>query len=476
MSSAPVRVAIVGASGYVGSRLAHYLSGQGREVVAMGRTLDRLPDDAGIDRRSVDLSDVATTVEALRGVRVAYYLVHAMADTPDFAAQDRRLARAFAEAATAAGVERVVYLGGLGQGRLSEHLSSRQEVGAILADGLATVELRAAVILGAGSISFEMLRYLVERLPAMICPKWVASQLHPLAEADLLAYLHEAAGVAPGVYEVGGPEQVSYVEMMQIYARVRGLARRRIVTVPVLTPRLSAHWVDLVTPVDRAVSHSLIESLTSDVIVNTRERTDTAFTVRPMGVHDAIRAALDRQRQHVPERIFDSTEGLTDGVYTFRSHAALSRSARRGAELDLSECGGDVHWYGVAWAWRVRIQLGRLFGEQLRFHHPEVLEPGATVDWWTVEQTTPTTLVLGTDQWFCGEAWLAYRTVHDPRAELQQVGALRAKGALGWAYWRLLWPVHWVVFRLMARRQAHRARAIAEHDPRVDTGARAVNS
>lgn len=476
MSSAPMRVAIVGASGYVGSRLARYLSGQGREVVAIGRTVDRLPEGAGIDRRAVDLSDVAATAEALRGVTVAYYLVHAMADTPDFAAQDRRLARAFIEAATAAGVDRVVYLGGLGQGRLSEHLSSRQEVGAILADGLATVELRAAVIVGAGSISFEMLRYLVERLPAMICPKWVGSQLNPLAEADLLAYLHEAAGVAPGVYEVGGPEQVSYIEMMQIYARVRGLARRRIVTVPVLTPRLSAHWVDLVTPVDRAVSHSLIESLTNDVIVNDRKRTDTAFTVRPMGVHNAIRAALDRQRRHIPDRIFDSTEGLTDGVYVFRSHAALSRSSRRGAELDLADCGGDVHWYGVAWAWRVRVQLGKLFGEQLRFHHPEVLKPGATVDWWTVEQTTPTTLILGTDQWFCGEAWLAYRTVQDPRAELQQVGALRAKGLLGWIYWRLLWPVHWVVFRLMAQRQAYRARAIAEHDPRVDTGGRAVES
>jgi uncharacterized protein YbjT (DUF2867 family) len=471
-----MRVAIVGASGYVGSRLAHYLSGQGREVVAMGRTLDRLPVGPGIDRRSVDLSDVTATAKALRGVTVAYYLVHAMADTPDFAAQDRRLARAFTEAATAAGVDRVVYLGGLGQGQLSEHLSSRQEVGAILADGLATVELRAAVIVGAGSISFEMLRYLVERLPAMICPKWVRSQLNPLAETDLLTYLHEAADVTPGVYEIGGPEQVSYIEMMQIYARVRGLARRRIVTVPVLTPRLSARWVDLVTPVDRAVSHSLIESLTNDVIVNDRKRTDTAFTVRPMGVRNAIRLALDQQRQHVSERIFDSAEGLTDGVYTFRSRAALSRRSRRGAELDLADCGGDVHWYGVAWAWRVRVQLGRLFGEQLRFHHPEVLEPGATVDWWTVEQTTPTTLVLGTDQWFCGEAWLAYRTVHDPRAELQQVGALRTKGSVGWAYWRLLWPIHWVVFRLMARRQAHRAHAIAEHDPRVDTGARAVTS
>jgi uncharacterized protein YbjT (DUF2867 family) len=386
-----VRVAIVGASGYVGSRLAHYLSGQGREVVAMGRSLDRLPEGAGIDRRSVDLSNVTATAEALRGVTVAYYLVHAMADTPDFAAQDRRLARAFTEAATAAGVDRVVYLGGLGQGQLSEHLSSRQEVGAILADGLTTVELRAAVIVGAGSISFEMLRYLVERLPVMICPKWVRSQLNPLAETDLLTYLHEAAGVAPGVYEIGGPEQVSYIEMMQIYATVRGLARRRIVTVPMLTPRLSARWVDLVTPVDRAVSHSLIESLTNDVIVNDRERTDTAFTVRPMGVHNAIRAALDRQRQHIPEWIFDATEGLTDGVYTFRSHAALSRRSRRGAELDLADCA--------------------------------------------------------------------------PR-----------EGLLGWAYWRLLWPVHWVVFRLMARRQAHRARAIAEHDPRVDTGGRAVTS
>ncbi len=461
-----MRVAVVGASGYLGRRLARHLEENGRQVVALGRNFERLPSGGRIERRVVDLADPLATADALGGVTVVYYLVHAMADTPDFAAQDHRMANDFATAAVSAGVERVVYLGALGRGRLSPHLASRQEVGAILAQALPTVELRAAVILGAGSISFEMLRYLTERLPAMVCPKWVGSQLHPLAEDDVLAYLHEAAMVPPGVYEVGGTDQVSYVEMMQVYAEVRGLRRRRIVQLPLLSPRLSARWVDLVTPVDRAVSHSLIQSLVNDAVVTNREATERTFRVRPMGVHDAIRAALDEQRGCISRQVFAASEGLRNGVYTFRSHASLSPGSRRGAELDLAGCGGDLRWYGVAWAWRLRILLGRAFGERLQLHHPWILETGAVVDWWTVDQTSATTLVLSTDEWFCGEAWLAYRTVPEPVGELQQIGALRAKGLLGWAYWRLAWPIHWAIFRIMARRQAQRARAIAEVDRR----------
>jgi uncharacterized protein YbjT (DUF2867 family) len=461
MTAPAARVAIAGAGGFVGTRLAHHL-GAHHPVLALGRTLAKLPDGPGIERRSVDVSDVDDTADALRDVKVAYYLVHAMAGGDDFAERDREFARSFVAAAAKAGVERIVYLGGLGQGSLSAHLASRQEVGEILAaGGVDTVELRAAVILGSGSISFEMLRYLTERLPAMICPRWVDSLLNPLAERDLLAYLAEAAAVPSGVYEIGGPEPVSYTEMMQAYARVRGLRRRRILRVPLLTPRLSAHWVDFVTPVDRAVSHSLIESLTNDVVVTERERTDAVFTVRPLGVEDALRRALDEQEERLEETIFEQADGLTDGVYAFRSHAPLNPEARHGAELDLHDCGGDLRWYGLAWAWRARLLLGRFFGERLSLHHPDSLDRDERVDWWTVREHGETVLVLATHSWFCGEAWLAYRTVTTPRSELQQVGALRAKGLPGWIYWRALWPIHLVVFRRMAQRQAQRAHAIA---------------
>ncbi|MCU1686377.1 MAG: hypothetical protein JWQ81_7116 [Amycolatopsis sp.] len=461
MTAPAARVAIAGAGGYVGTRLAHHLRGD-RPVLALGRTLDHLPEGLGIERRSVDVSDVDATAAALRGCAVAYYFVHAMAGGDDFAERDREFARAFATAASNAGVERIVYLGGLGQGKLSKHLASRQEVGEILASGnVDTVELRAAVILGSGSISFEMLRYLTERLPAMVCPRWVDSVLCPLAEHDLLDYLEKAAAVPPGVYEIGGPDEVSYVDMMQAYARVRGLRRRRILRVPLLTPRLSAHWVDFVTPVDTSVSHSLIESLTNDVVVNDRAHTDAAFKVRPRGVSEALRLALDEQEERLEQTIFDQDGGLHDGVYVFRSGALLDLEARQDAQLDLQNCGGDLRWYGLAWAWRARILLGRLFGERLGLHHPTTLDRGEQVDWWTVREHGETVLVLATHRWFCGEAWLAYRTVTTPRSELQQVGALRAKGLPGWLYWRALWPIHLVVFRRMAERQAHRAHAIA---------------
>lgn len=280
----PGRVAVTGANGFVGARLVPHLAGRGAVVHAVVRGAPTVEARRGVEVHVADVADVAVTTTALSGCEVAYYLVHAMAGGSGFAARDRALARSFARAASAAGVGRIVYLGGLGQGHLSEHLASRQEVGRVLGStGVPVVELRAAVVLGAGSISFEMVRYLTERLPVMVCPRWVSTATQPVALGDLLAYLTEASGVAPGVYEVGCPDATTYREMMETYARVRGLRRRLIMKVPVLTPTLSAHWVDLVTPVDRAVSHALIGSLTNEVTVRDRARTDAAFTVRPWG-------------------------------------------------------------------------------------------------------------------------------------------------------------------------------------------------
>ena len=448
---------MVGAGGYVGRRLVAHLSANGRSVVALGRRVDRLPATAV--RRPVDVADTAAVTHALAGVDTAYYLVHSMAGGDGFSERDRTLAESFSKAAAGAGVRRIVYLGGLGHGVLSEHLRSRQEVGVALGSaGIEVVELRAAVVIGAGSISFEILRYLTERLPVMICPRWITTRVQPIAEGDLLRYLEQAPQVPPGVYEIGAPEATTYRDMIASYAAVRGLRPRRILDVPVLTPRLSAWWVDLVTPVDRRVSHSLIDSLTTDVVVEDGAPAATVFDVTPLGVGAAIGAALEEQAARVSARLTTFRPGLRDGVYSMRSHAAVAPEDTEGAKADLGRCGGDLRWYGLPWAWRLRIVLGGLFGERLLLSRPAVVEQGAQVDWWRVAVKSDDTLVLTTTEWFCGEAWLGYQVGGpDGQRRVEQIAALRPKGLAGLVYWRALYPIHLIVFRMMSRRQARRA-------------------
>lgn len=324
--------------------------------------------------------------------------------------------------------------------------------------GVEVVELRAAVVIGAGSISFEILRYLTERLPVMVCPRWIMTKVQPIGEGDLLRYLEQAPYVAPGVYEIGGPEATTYRDMIATYAAVRGLRPRTIIDVPVLTPWLSAWWVDLVTPVDRRVSHSLIESLTTDVVVEDPAPAAAAFDITPLRVAEAIHAALDDQVARISHRLMTLEAGLRDGVYCMRTEAELPTADIQGAKDDLARCGGDLRWYGLPWAWRLRMLLGRPFGERMRLKRPPVVADGAEVDWWRVEQKTDDALVLTTTEWFCGEAWLGYRVSDRPTARVEQVAALRPKGLLGLAYWRAVWPIHVVVFRVMSRLRVRRAK------------------
>jgi uncharacterized protein YbjT (DUF2867 family) len=464
---------VTGATGFVGANLIPFLVAAGTEVTAVVRRPDAIAPAEHITAAVADVADTVALTEALAGCEVAYYLVHAMAGGEGFAERDREMASSFAAAAAAAGVRRIVYLGGLGHGELSTHLASRQEVGQLLGStGIEVVELRAAVVLGAGSISFEMVRYLTERLPAMVCPRWVNTPTQPIALGDLLAYLAEAAVVAPGVYEVGCTDATTYRQMMDTYAAVRGLRPRLIVKVPLLTPALSAHWVDLVTPVDSTVSHALIDSLAHDTTVTDRATTDAAFTVRPLTVARAIAAALDDQAADITATLFARTHGLHEGVYTDRSSArvrsrGLTPEGRvAGLEADLDDAGGRLTWYGLPFAWLARIVLGHLFGEDLRLGRPEAVEIGSTVDWWTVEARSPDLIVLRSRGWFCGEAWLGFRAAPEGPAAIEQVGALRTKGVLGMAYWWALWPIHLVAFRAMVRHRRRRARRMARRTRR----------
>jgi len=442
---------VVGATGFVGRNLSVALVEAGHDVIALSR---RAPNIAGAEGRSIDVADEMALRGALAGCETAFYLVHSMSGE-NFRGRDHQLAMAFGRAAAVAGLRRIVYLGGLGHDPESEHLVSRHEVGTALASGdVPVVELRAAVVLGAGSISFEMLRYLTERLPFMVCPRWVRTAIQPIALADMIRYLIGAIDVEPGVYEVGGADITSYREMITAYATARGLRRRRIVDVPYLTPRLSSYWLDLVTPVDRHVSHTLIESLVTEVIVEDQKRTDSAFGIRPMGLAAALSAALDDQADELDESLMSRESGLRDGVYTVRVTVPCSNVTSARLDADLERIGGSYSWYGLAFAWRARALIGRVLGEYWKLSSPQEIVQSAAVDWWLVVRRDRNTLVLRAIRWIPGEAWLGYRCSEEG---LVQVGSLRPKGIPGFLYWKALQPVHRRVFQALARRRIRHA-------------------
>jgi hypothetical protein len=324
-------------------------------------------------------------------------------------------------------------------------------------------------VLGAGSVSFEMLRYLTERLPFMVCPRWVRTSLQPIAIADVIRYLVGATDVEPGVYEIGGADVTTYREMIAAYATARGLRRRRIIDIPYLTPRLSSYWLDLVTPVDRRVSHALVESLVTEVVVRDRARTDAAFDIKPMTLVDALVRTLDDQSRALDRELLSRESGLRDGVYTVRVERAIPEGTAVSLDADLDRVGGSYSWYGLPLAWRARALLGRLAGEKWNLRRPPVIAPEATVDWWRVARRDPGSLVLRSIDWFPGEGWLGYQV---NERELIQVGALRAKGIPGFLYWKALYPVHRRVFRALAEHRVKRAGAgRAQPDPAGRSGA-----
>ncbi len=448
-----MNIAIAGASGFVGRALTVQLVGSGHRVVGLSRSANQTSTQARVV--VVDVGDEAATADALEGVDVAYYLVHSMAGGGEFREVDHRLATRFGRAAAKAEVGRIIYVGALGHGPSSAHLASRHEVGsALAASGVPVVELRAAVVFGSGSISFEMLRYLTERLPAMVCPRWVHTQIQPIALSDLLAYLEQSLRVAPGVYEIGGADVTTYRDMITQYARVRGLRPRHILDIPLLTPRLSSYWVDLVTPVDRSISHALIESLVTEVVVVDDESAKHAFSVVPMGIEKALGAALDDQDEEVAHSLFARCNGLIDGVYSVVTDVAIPPGTEDALVTDLGAVGGKLSWYGAAFGWMARIVLGRLMGEHLRRRRSATLEPGALVDWWRIAGAGSGELVLRSVGWFPGDAWLGYRA---KEGVLRQVAAFRPLGIPGFLYWKLLSPVHRVTFIRMARHRIHRA-------------------
>lgn len=475
---AGLSVLLTGATGYVGGRLLPLLEQRGARVRCLARRPDALASRVAASTTVVagDVLDRATLEAALRGIDVAYYLVHSMGATGSFEEADRQAARNFGEAAQAAGVSRIIYLGGLGREEeaLSAHLRSRQEVGEILrASGVPVLEFRASIVIGSGSLSYEMIRSLVERLPVMITPKWVNVPAQPIAIDDLLAYLVEALELpAPAcrIYEIGGADRMSYADLMRVYGKLRG-RRVRMIPVPVLTPYLSSLWLGLITPLYARIGRKLLDSIVHSTVV----RDDTAlrvFSVRPMGVEDAVRRALVREDREIAatrwsDALSAGGEQPSWGGVQFGPRLVDSRTVRVVVSPDsafrpIQRIGGETGWYAWDWLWHVRGFLDLLVGGvgmRRGRPAPTALRVGDAVDFWRVEAVEPGRLLrLAAEMKLPGRAWLEFEVTRDAGGSvIRQTASFDPVGPLGRAYWYALYPVHQLVFGGMLRAIARRA-------------------
>jgi uncharacterized protein YbjT (DUF2867 family) len=485
---------VTGATGYIGGRLAPRLLEAGHRVRCLTRSPKRLRDvpwAAGAEIVQGDALDPRSLTRALDGVDVAYYLVHSLG-APAFEETDRRAAATFAAAASAAGVRRIVYLGGPaphGDGG-SAHLRSRSEVGDILsAAGVPTVVLRAAVIIGSGSASFEMLRYLTERLPVMVTPRWVRTRIQPIAVRDVLRYLVAWADVPDPVhraFDIAGPDVLTYREMMQRYARAAGLPRRLILPVRPLTPWLSAHWVGLVTPVPSGIARPLVESLVHEAVA--REHDIARYVPDPpSGLVDfdtAVRLALANVRDADVETRWSESAWTgtpadpipTDPAWSGGSSYVDKRERCVAAPVEtlwsvVEGIGGEAGWYSSPLAWSARGWLDRLMGGvglRRGRRDPHRLRIGDALDFWRVEEIEPGRLLrLRAEMRLPGRAWLEMRVRPAGGASrYEQRAIFLPKGLAGHLYWKGIAPAHAFVFGGMAANIARTAERLS----RPDTG------
>ena len=463
-------VLLTGASGYIGGRLLRALEAAGWPVRCLARHPEFLRSRVSSSTQVIqaDCLDRASLRPVMAGVKTAYYFVHSMGSAGQFEAEDRQAAQNFADAAREQGVTRIVYLGGLGiqDQALSAHLRSRHEVADILRSSqIPVIEFRASIVIGSGSLSFEMIRALVQRLPIMICPRWVEVKAQPIAIEDVVAYLVAALDLPlehSAVFEIGGPDQVSYGEIMREYARQCGL-RRWMIPVPVLTPRLSSLWLGLVTPIYARVGRKLIESMRNPTLVRDKSAL-TAFNIRPMGLRQSVERALHNENLEYAatfwsDALSSSGKPASWGGVRFGTRLVDSRTAYVSvppalAFAPIQRIGGGNGWYFANFLWQIRGFLDLLAGGvglRRGRRDPHALAAGDALDFWRVESVEPDRkLNLVAEMKVPGRAWLQFEVEPtDHGSMIRQTAIFDPAGLFGLLYWYALYPIHYCIFKGM---------------------------
>ncbi|MAT39098.1 MAG: NAD(P)-dependent oxidoreductase [Ectothiorhodospiraceae bacterium] len=464
-------ILILGATGYIGGKLVGPLLQSGHDVHCLIRrpeSRDRFPD--AVTCHIGDALEPDSLTESFAGRDIVFYLIHSMSDGEDFEQKELATAGNVRQAAEHAGVKRIIYLGGLGDPDLSEskHLRSRRIVGEVLRAGrIPVTEFRAAVIVGSGSASFEMVHHLVNRLPLMICPKWLVVNTQPIAISDVLRYLAESVENEESsgkTLDIGGPEVLSYRAMMLTVAKVLYL-KRVLIQVPVLTPRLSSYWVMLVTPLRASLAKILIDSVKNETVC----RSDTARTIfpfTPIPYEEAVRRSLHAVLKDNPLHAEYIESGLeSDHLITNEQVLEVSAPAQRVYDV-VSSIGGKNGWYYATWLWKIRGWMDQLLGGvgmRRGRRHPTDLQEGEPLDFWRVEMVDAgRSIRLRAEMRVWGKAWLQF-TVEpqgDNATTLSQTAYYYPKGVTGLLYWYAVYPLHWFVFRGMVKaigKQAERS-------------------
>lgn len=470
-------ILVTGATGYIGGRLVQSLLQSGYAVRVLVRDLARLqgrPWVDEVDKVEGDVFKPETLTSAMEGITAAYYLIHSMSGSDDFHQRDLIAANNFSNAAKSAGVERIIYLGGLGDPDtgLSEHLKSRQDTGRALAEaGVPVTEFRAAVIVGSGSISFEMIRYLTERIPIMICPRWVFTRVQPIAIQDVLAYLTtalEVSGSNGKVIEIGGADVITYGDMMKGYAAERGL-KRILIPVPVLTPRLSSYWVHWMTPVPASITRPLIEGLRNEVVVRDNSAQQLFPKIQPVDYSTAVKRALaSLDLGDVETRWTDalvSSQGDQTPVLMKTQEGMIIQ--RRQVEVcapqeeifkAFTSLGGEKGWLYFNWVWIILGIIDRAIGGvglRRGRRDPIDIRVGDAIDFWRVEMIKPGEMLrLRAEMKLPGKAWLQFEAIplQNETSQLIQTAFFAPKGLFGFVYYYGLYPLHSLIYSGLLRK------------------------
>jgi uncharacterized protein YbjT (DUF2867 family) len=475
-------ILVTGSTGYIGGRLVPRLLELGYRIRCMVRDpapLKRYSWRSAVEIVAGDVLEPDTLVPAMQGVSAAYYLIHSMSAGSEFHQLDLIAAHNFSTSAKNAGVERIIFLGGLAEttSNLSEHLRSRLQTGDTLRSaGIPVTEFRAGVIVGSGSISFEMIRYLTERVPAMICPRWVYTPTQPIGIREVLEYLATALAVPESsgrIIEIGGSEVITYGEMMMIYAEVRGL-KRWMVPVPVLTPRLSSYWVNLVTPIPAAIARPLIEGLRTESTVHDPIARQLFPHIQPVDYRTSVERALDQLQPGNIEIAWNNTQSnrqvdahpvivtIHEGMVLEQRQRVVPTSPEAVYQI-FTGLGGKRGWFNMNWVWKMRGFLDRMVGGvgfRRGRRDPDELQVGDALDFWRVETLEPGRLLrMRAEMKMPGEAWLQWQVTpqEEEKAFLSQTTFFAPKGLMGWLCWYASYTLHRLIFRQLIDQIANRA-------------------